>query len=163
MIIQNKIWVCLIFILSSFVIPSVSVAQSGVNFPLSELSIQSGDNTNTFQIEVAANDAQREYGLMFRKSLPENQGMFFIYDQKREITMWMKNTFISLDIIFINDQGEIMRIARSTQPMSVTLIPSYGEAKAVLELNAGITSKLGIEAGDKIIYPLFANTENIQK
>jgi len=69
----------------------------------------------------------------------------------------MKNTFIPLDILFITEDGQIMRIAKSQQPRSLSLIRSGGEAKAVLELNGGLTDKLNIEVGDEIIYPVFGN------
>lgn len=149
-------------VLSSFLFffstSNMSLAQgSDLKFARAELSIQTSTAVYDFQIELAENDTQRAYGLMFRNSLPEQNGMLFIYDQKRSINMWMKNTFIFLDIVFIDDDGKIMKIARSAQPQSLSRISSGGEAKAVLELNGGETERLGIDVGDTIIYPLFQN------
>jgi len=127
------------------------------SFPVSELSIQTKQSSYDFQIELALDDSHREYGLMFRTELPEMNGMLFIYDQKRALSMWMKNTYISLDILFIDENGKIIRIAESCQPRSLSIIRSGGEAKAVLEFNGGLTKKLGIEVGDQINYPIFEN------
>ncbi len=135
-----------------------AVAQgSASSFPKAELSIKTGETLHDFQIELALDDSHREYGLMFRSELPEMNGMLFVYDEKRDISMWMRNTFISLDILFIDEGGKIMTIAESTQPRSLSLIRSGGEAKAVLELNGGLTKRLGIQVGDEIIYPIFEN------
>jgi len=130
---------------------------SAASFPKAELSIKTSEALHNFQIELALDDSHREYGLMFRSELPEMSGMLFIYDEKRDISMWMKNTFISLDILFIDNEGKIMTIAESTQPRSLSLIRSGGAAKAVLELNGGLTKRLGIQVGDEIIYPIFEN------
>ena len=130
---------------------------SASSFPKAELSIKTNEALHDFQIELALDDSHREYGLMFRSELPEMNGMLFVYDKKRDISMWMKNTFISLDILFIDEGGKIMTIAESTQPRSLSLIRSGGEAKAVLELNGGLTKRLGIQVGDEIIYPIFEN------
>ena len=130
---------------------------SASRFPTAELSIKTSETLHDFQIELALDDSHREYGLMFRTELPKMNGMLFVYDDKRDISMWMKNTYISLDILFIDDGGKIMRIAESAQPRSLSLIRSGGEAKAVLELNGGLTKQLGIQVGDEIIYPIFEN------
>lgn len=128
------------------------------NFKNEVLMVKSKEASHSFQIEIAANDTQRAYGLMFRNELDEMAGMLFIYDQKKDINMWMKNTLITLDIIFINEEGKIINISQSAQPMSLTRISSGGKAKAVLELNGGTTKRLGIDVGDEIIYAIFENT-----
>lgn len=133
----------------------ISFAQE--KFPTSELTVKTKETSYDFDIELALDDSHRQYGLMFRTNLPEMNGMLFIYDEKKRISMWMKNTFIPLDILFIDNDGKIMRIAKSQQPRSLSLIRSGGEAKAVLELNGGLTDKLNIEVGDEIIYPTFGN------
>lgn len=148
----------IILLFLSFFVPNLVLAQgSDLKFARSELSIQTEETTHNFQIELAENDTQRAYGLMFRNELPEKSGMLFIYDKKRSINMWMKNTFIFLDIVFIDEEGKIIKIARSAQPQSLSRISSGGQARAVLELNGGETEKLGIDVGDTIIYPLFQN------
>lgn len=126
-------------------------------FPLGELSVRTSEMTYNFAVELALDDSHRQYGMMFRTSNPETNGMLFVYDKKKRISMWMKNTFIPLDILFINEDGKIMRIEQSAQPRSLTLIRSGGEAKAVLELNGGLTKKLNINVGDEIIHTTFGN------
>lgn len=132
-------------------------SHSQEKFPTGKLTVKTQDTSNDFDIELALDDSHRQYGLMFRTNLPEMNGMLFIYEEKKRISMWMKNTFIPLDILFIDDDGKIIRIAKSQQPRSLSLIRSGGEAKAVLELNGGLTDKLNIAVGDEIIYPTFGN------
>jgi uncharacterized protein len=115
------------------------------------LKTASGDHN--FNIEVATTDQERALGLMFRRSLPENAGMLFIYDPPQPATMWMKNTFIPLDMVFISAHGEVHRIESNTEPFSTTIIPSEGDVAGVLELNAGEAGKIGLKPGDKVIYP----------
>lgn len=137
-----------------------SSVMAQTNFPRSELSIKTEDNVYDFQIELALDDTHRQYGMMFRNSMDDMSGMLFVYDEKQRLSMWMRNTFISLDILFIDEGGEIMRIAHSRQPRSISLIRSGSAAKAVLELKGGIAKSLGIEEGDVIIHSTF---ENISK
>jgi uncharacterized membrane protein (UPF0127 family) len=92
---------------------------------------------------------------MFRQSLPENGGMLFDYDPPQEIAFWMKNTYIALDIIFIDASGRIIRIAENTSPLSLERIPSGGVARAVLEINGGMSATLGIKPGDRVHHALF--------
>jgi len=132
-------------------------SHSQEKFPTGELTVKTQDTSYDFDIELALDDSHRQYGLMFRTNLPEMNGMLFIYEEKKRISMWMKNTFIPLDILFIDDDGKIIRIAKSQQPRSLSLIRSGGEAKAVLELYGGLTDKLNIAVGDEIIYPTFGN------
>jgi uncharacterized protein len=94
---------------------------------------------------------------MFRRSLPENAGMLFIYDPPQPATMWMKNTFIPLDMVFISAEGSVHRIESNTEPFSTTTIPSDGDVVGVLELNAGEADKIGLKRGDKVIYPGLVN------
>lgn len=134
-------------------------AQAQASFPRDTLSIQTEEQRYHFDVELALDDSHRQYGLMFRDSLPEMSGMLFVYERRREMSMWMKNTFIPLDILFLDGNGKIMNIAKSAQPRSVSIIRSKREAKAVLELNGGLTDKLKIEVGDRIIHSTFKNTE----
>ena len=138
---------------------ATSLANAQATFPKDELSIKTSDATYDFDIELAVDDSHRQYGLMFRTELPEMNGMLFIYDEERDLAMWMKNTFIPLDILFADEDGIIINIAKSTQPRSLDRISSKGRAKAVLELNGGLTDKLGIMVGDVIIHETFENTE----
>lgn len=87
---------------------------------------------------------------MFRRSLGENQGMIFLFDSEREITMWMKNTFIPLDMVFIGDDWRIVSMAREAEPLSTDIIPSVHPASRVLEIAGGQAEKLGLAAGDTV-------------
>lgn len=110
---------------------------------------------HTFQVELARTASERAQGLMYRRSLDENAGMLFIYPRAQHISMWMKNTFIPLDMIFIDESGNIIRIAERTVPQSTQSIPSGGRARAVLEINAGMSDRLGISEGDRVNHSAF--------
>jgi uncharacterized membrane protein (UPF0127 family) len=102
---------------------------------------------------VATTAQEQALGLMFRRSLPENAGMLFLYDTPQPAAMWMKNTLIPLDMVFIAPDGSVLRIETNTEPLSTAVIPSEGDISAVLELNAGEADKIGLRRGDKVIYP----------
>jgi uncharacterized membrane protein (UPF0127 family) len=115
---------------------------------------QNGDQT--FTAEFANTPTQRARGLMFKTRLPDRQGMLFDFGRDQEIRMWMKNTLIPLDMIFIQSDGRIRRIEQHTKPESLRVISSNGPVRAVLELRAGTSKKYGITPGDRIIQPLFS-------
>lgn len=111
-------------------------------------------NTNgkpaTFDIEIADTDAKREAGLMYRTKLNDDQAMLFIFNMEERQTFWMKNTPLSLDIIFVNDALEVVHVAHNCEPYSLKAIPSYEYARYVVEVKAGLASKLQIETGSTI-------------
>src|SRR5215471_19261956 len=121
------------------------------------LKTTTGDHN--FNIEVATTDQERALGLMFRRSLPENSGMLFMYDPPQPATMWMKNTFIPLDMVFISADGKVHRVESNTEPFSTAIIPSEGDVVGVLELNAGEANKIGLKRGDQVIYPGLPNQD----
>ena len=119
------------------------------------LEIASKTGVHVFAVEVADNDAERAKGLMYRKELPEGQGMLFDFQREQEVSFWMQNTYIPLDMVFIRADGRILRIAENTEPLSTRLIPSGGPVRAVLEVIGGTTRKLGIAPGDRVAAPIF--------
>jgi uncharacterized protein len=119
------------------------------------LEIASKTGVHVFSIELAVTDEERSRGLMFRRSVPESYGMLFDFKRDQEVTMWMRNTYVSLDMIFIQSDGRIRRIAENTETESDKIIPSGGQVRAVLEVAAGTARKLGIEAGDRVANPIF--------
>ncbi|SCY80634.1 DUF192 domain-containing protein [Microvirga guangxiensis] len=123
---------------------------------LEALSIvtQSGQR-QSFQVEVARNDADRAQGLMYRRSMAPDRGMLFDFGRVEPVSMWMQNTYLSLDMLFVRPDGTIARIAANTEPLSTRTIPSGEPVLAVLELNAGTAAKLGIKPGDRIEHPIF--------
>jgi uncharacterized membrane protein (UPF0127 family) len=114
-----------------------------------------GGQRQSFQVEVARNDADRAQGLMFRRSMPQDRGMLFDFGKVEPVSMWMQNTYLPLDMLFVRPDGTIARIAANTEPLSTRTIPSGEPVLAVLELNAGTAARLGIKAGDRIEHPLF--------
>ncbi len=106
-------------------------------------------------IEVADAPEEKQLGLMFRTDLPDGQGMLFPYDSPREVTMWMHNTYIPLDMVFIRADGTVHRIERRAEPLSDRIINSKGKVKAVLELAGGAAERMGLKQGDHVRYPLF--------
>lgn len=126
-------------------------------FAKSTLAIESAAGRFEFQVEVASSPEQRAHGLMYRRHLAEDHGMLFDFGTSRPVSMWMRNTYIPLDILFIEKDGRIARIAVETEPLSEEVIASGGPVKAVLELQGGVTAKLGIRPGDRVIHPLFAD------
>jgi uncharacterized protein len=122
---------------------------------LPTLEIASGSGVHVFAVEIADTDAQREKGLMFRKELPEGQGMLFDFHREQDVAMWMQNTYIPLDMLFIQGDGRILRIAENTEPLSTRIIPSGGPVRAVLEVIGGTARKLGIASGDRVAFPIF--------
>ncbi len=127
-----------------------------VDLPVKKLVITSGNNNHQLEVEVAATDAQRKVGLMNRKSLDENKGMLFIFEKQGYLNFWMKNTLIALDMIFIDESGYIKHVAKKALPcvdqsdQACLLYGSEMPARYVLEVNAGLTDKLGIKTGDKV-------------
>ncbi|AWM87218.1 DUF192 domain-containing protein [Microvirga sp. 17 mud 1-3] len=117
--------------------------------------VTQGGQRQAFQVEVARNDADRAQGLMYRRSMPANHGMLFDFGRVQPVSMWMQNTYLPLDMLFIRPDGTIARIAANTEPLSTRTIPSGEPVLAVLELNAGTAAKLGIKAGDRVEHSLF--------
>lgn len=127
-----------------------SAGAFAVEFPKANLVIATGAGEVALNVEVARSAEQRSQGLMFRTAMAPDAGMLFIYQTSGTISMWMKNTILSLDMLFIAGDGRITRIVRHTTPMSEAVIGSLGVVRAVLELNAGDARKLGIKTGDHV-------------
>ncbi|MEG8946562.1 DUF192 domain-containing protein [Rosettibacter firmus] len=111
-----------------------------------------GELISQLNIEIADDDEQRMTGLMFRDKMEENQGMLFIFPYEAQQSFWMKNTFIPLDMIFVNSKMEIVKIHKNTTPFSEQSYSSGQPAQYVVEVNAGYTDKYGIKEGDKIVW-----------
>ena len=123
---------------------------------LQTLEIASKTGVHVFSVEVVDNDADRAKGLMFRKELPEGKGMLFDFHSDQNVSFWMENTYIPLDMLFIRGDGRILSIAENTEPLSTRIIPSGGPVRLVLEVIAGTARKLGIAPGDKVASPLLS-------
>ena len=134
----------------------VVALESSLGVELQPLEIVSKTGVHTFAVELAVTPEQQARGLMFRRELPEGQGMLFDFQREQPATFWMKNTYVSLDMIFIRADGSILRIAENTVPLSEALVPSGGPVRAVLEVVAGTARKLGIAPGDRVAHPIFS-------
>lgn len=118
--------------------------------PRDVVLVEAGASQYRFEVEIADEPDERAEGLMYRQSLADNAGMLFVYSQAQPVEFWMKNTPLSLDIVFVRDDGTIARIADHTTPMSEDLIPSGEPVRAVLEVKAGIMHQLGVTAGNRL-------------
>ena len=120
------------------------------------LEIITAAGRQVFLVEVMRTDADRAQGLMFRRFLPPDRGMLFDFEAEQPVMMWMKNTILPLDMVFIGADGRIVNIAESTEPMSERTIPSQGPVIAVLGLNAGAAARAGLKTGDAVRHPMFS-------
>ena len=119
------------------------------------VTIETDDGPVRIDAEIADDELERNRGLMFRQSLGDNQGMLFIFQQPEMASFWMRNTILSLDIIFIGVDGRILNIADHTTPYSEDPIPAVGMTQAVLEIRAGRAEELGIRPGDRVRHRIF--------
>ena len=126
------------------------------DFNISKISIsRDGFPKHEFVVELATTEEERSQGLMFRKKLAQNRGMLFIYKSERVVSMWMKNTFIPLDMLFIDKNGFITHLVKQTRPLSLNIISSMGNVLGVLELLGGTSDSLGIRSGDRVEHAAF--------
>lgn len=132
--------------------PLPVLAQDG---KLERVEIVTRTGVHVFDVEMAVTPEERSKGLMFRRELPPGRGMLFDFQGEGPIAMWMKNTYISLDMIFIRADGRIARIAENTVPHSEATISSGAPVKAVLEVIAGTAKRLGISPGDRVAHRIF--------
>jgi len=143
------LWVCIAL---SLALDVSAVAKGAVVEPL---AIKTASATHDFKVEIAATSDEQRKGLMYRRTMARNAGMLFLYDNGSRVTMWMANTYIPLDMLFIGPAGKITHIVERTVPESTELIGSNGPVRAVLELNGGTASRLGIKVGDQVLHPAF--------
>jgi uncharacterized membrane protein (UPF0127 family) len=129
---------------------AVGTAEPVAAAEVQTLEIASKTGVHAFQVEMAITPEEKERGLMFRRELPDGQGMLFDFQFDQNVAFWMKNTYIPLDMLFIRADGRILRIAENTEPLSERNIPSGGPVRAVLEVIGGTAKKLGIAAGDRV-------------
>ena len=127
-------------------------------FATSELTIVSSTGPHDFTVEVAKTPEQMEQGLMFRRAMAPDSGMLFEYPAPTAATMWMRNTLIPLDMLFVDAQGRIINIHERAVPLSLEVISAAAPVRAVIELNGGTASRLGIASGDLVRHPFFGNT-----
>lgn len=120
-----------------------------------DLAIVTGTGTFHFDVDVMRTREQLERGLMYRRQLAADHGMLFDFGTSQPVTMWMKNTYLPLDMVFIAADGRVVSVKRDAEPLSERTIPSGGDVLGVLELNAGTAARIGLKAGDRVVDPTF--------
>ena len=145
---------CAAMIASLFVFAAEAQLQ---RFATSELTIVSAGGPHKFTVELATTPGQMEQGLMFRKSLAPDAGMLFDYRTPSMAAMWMKNTLIPLDMLFVDAAGHIVNIHERAVPGSLDAIAAAAPVRAVIELNGGTAARLGIRPGDRVVFPIFGS------
>lgn len=121
------------------------------------LTIETLSGTHKFQVEVAADDAMRAQGLMYRRKLDPDKGMLFDFERDQPVSMWMQNTYVALDMVFILTDGTVHRVEDHTTPLSTRSIESGVNVRYVLELPAGTADRLGIKRGSKVSHKIIGN------
>lgn len=125
--------------------------------PLESLSINTASGPHRFKVEVMRTEPERERGLMYRKTMAADHGMLFEYQSEQPVTFWMHNTYLPLDLVFIDKGGRVLNVARDAKPMDESLIPSAGPALGVLELDAGTAKTIDLKAGDVVHHTMFGD------
>ncbi len=146
-------WLAAVLVVVGFAVASAPAGAASFQ----PLEIVTKNGVQVFSVEIATTDEEKQTGLMYRKELADGKGMLFDFNPEQEVSMWMKNTYVSLDMIFIRADGRILRIAENTEPLSTKIISSKGPARAVLEVVAGTAQKYGIRPGDRVGHPLFGS------
>ena len=141
-----------VYSFSSFISPLMSAENSQDN---EKLMITTPSGKHIIAIEVAKTKAEQMKGLMFRQTMPRHHGMLFIFNNEKTVSMWMKNTYIPLDMIFVSKTGLVTDIAHDTTPLSEEIINSAGPAYAVIEVNAGVAREFDVVPGSQVQHPAF--------
>ena len=126
-------------------------------FPQAPVTVQRQDGTQIhYMMDIATTQAQQEYGLMYRKSLPDDYAMLFVWNEDAPLNMWMKNTFVSLDMLFVRRDGTISKIITNTEPLSTAILSSDQPSRGVIEFKADTVAQKHFKVGDKVLYSAFS-------
>ena len=147
---------CLLAVMTAPSVAHDPIQEPLSHFPKTDIQVDVGGRSYVFTVWVASTPARHEQGLMYVKSLPANKGMLFLFDTPQIASFWMKNTLISLDLLFIAPDGRVIRIAEKATPLSLEPIGSMGVTLGVLELAGGTSDALGIKPGARVHHPAFA-------
>jgi uncharacterized membrane protein (UPF0127 family) len=151
--------ICIVLFASAYTLaaalPAAAQGASETASALEPLRIVTSAGPQNFSVEVMRTDAERAKGLMYRRFLPADRGMLFDFKTEEPVMMWMKNTYIPLDMIFIARNGTVTHVAENAEPLSERIISSQGPAYAVLEVNGGTAARLHIKTGDRVEQKMF--------
>lgn len=142
-------------VLAAFCADADRARAASMSFERSAVVIHTAGGARRFDVEMAVTPDQRARGLQYRDELARDAGMLFDYGEPQQASMWMKNTYVPLDMLFIAADGRIVNIAEDTVPLSLTPIRSDGPVRAVLEVRAGTAERLGIEPGNRVEHAIF--------
>ena len=123
----------------------------------STLILETASGAHSIEIEIPETVVEQRAGLGFRRHVPPDTGMLFLYSSGQEVSMWMKDTHVSLDMVFIKPDGTVHRIEAHTVPLSHAVVPSRGNVVAVLELAAGSAQRMLLAPGDRVVHPVFGS------
>ncbi len=141
------------FLAAAVSLLALPAAAQLVGFATSPMVIETADGRrHPFTVELALTDAQQMQGLMYRRSLAPDRGMLFVYPVDAPLAMWMKNTYIALDMLFLQADGRIINIIENVPPLTLDSRPADRPARAAVELAAGTAARLGIRPGDRVIH-----------
>lgn len=141
-----------------------ATSAKAVDFRTEPLEIRKQDGTvQHFTVEIATTTGERELGLMNRQEMADDHGMIFDFGESRPVYMWMKNTYLPLDMLFLSDTGKITHVHPDAQPFSENIIDSHGLVHFVIELNGGLAAKLGIKEGDVAVSDQIARATAAKK
>jgi uncharacterized protein len=147
-------------ILASFtLLAGIALADDAPLMKIEPLTVATSKDAVMFQVEIADTPETQERGLMFRQRLPADHGMLFDFHQPKSVAMWMKNTLIPLDMIFIRADGTIAGIARNTKPQSLDVLGVGEPILAVLEVAGGTSARIGLQPGDLVYHRIFKTAE----
>ena len=139
-----------------FVFALVGAAPSPRAAEADALVFETAAGPRIFTVEVAATSEQRSTGLMYRRSLAPDRGMLFDFGVAQPVAMWMENTYVALDMVFVRADGRVQRIESDTEPLSTRVIESGVPVRFVVELVAGTAKRIGLAAGDTVVHPRIA-------
>ena len=123
-----------------------------------QVTVSTSSGEHEFTVWIAADERSREQGLMYIRELPPDRGMLFLFERPQPVAFWMKDTYVSLDLVFIDPAGRVLNVAADAKPLSLMPIQSRGDALAVLELLAGTARKIGLQPGDRVDIPTLRTT-----
>ena len=122
------------------------------------VTVTTASGAHEFDVWIAADERSREQGLMYIRELPPERGMLFIFERPQPVAFWMKDTYVSLDLVFIDPAGRVLNVAADAKPLALAPSPSRGEAIAVLEVLAGTARRIGLQPGDLVELPTLRTT-----
>lgn len=157
MLLEKRINLVIVLILI-FVSEFSIYAHCGCTNGVEKLIIETASEKSAFQVDVASTGADLKKGLMFRRTIRDNYGMLFVFGRPHRARFWMRNTYLSLDLLFLDMRGRIVEIIQKTTPLSEKiLVASVENVKAVLEVKAGTADRLNLGVGDRVLHRIFKN------